>query len=175
MGEWLATVEFADGTRRYARYSTVVESVLSGLYPSADFSGPRAAPAGEPTRGHPEPATSPAHALVPVVITVEPDDRRWHALFDPWRDVLLGPHSPHHAGNLQGDFSLLLEVSGVKHLSAGAPATLCGRRIAGSELEFHRPAIPFGAFADLPDVPDVDLFAEWGAGTVCRECLLTTV
>ena len=57
MGTWLATIRFPDGTSKYARYSTVVEAVLSELYPSH----------------------RPAYGRDAV------DARSWHAVFDPGR------------------------------------------------------------------------------------------
>jgi hypothetical protein len=40
VGSWLATIRFPDGTTKYARYSTVVEAVLSGFYADADLTEP---------------------------------------------------------------------------------------------------------------------------------------
>jgi len=168
VGEWLATVRFGNGEIRYARYSTVTESVLSGLYPSVDRGGVRAAPAGEPTMGRPGDPPGAVDDLVPVEITVDPDGVRWHAVYDPARDLLVGPRSSHHRAGLQEDYHLV-----GAHLAKGSPVGLCGRAAALRELAFHRPHW----LDDLPrpDLPDIDLFAGWATGTVCRECLLATL
>jgi hypothetical protein len=178
VGEWLATVRFPDGSSRYARYSTVVESVLSSLYPSVEYSYGRQRPSGEPTDGLVGAAPAPASLLVRVLITVEPDDVSWHAFHDPARDVLLGPHSSHHRISLQYDYSLRSDISGMRHLSEGASRALCGVTADGPELPFRRshplgPSVPNGS--DISDSPEVDLFAEDAAGVICRDCLVATL
>jgi len=173
MGEWLATVRFGNGDVRYARYSTVVESVLSDLYPAANRDGPRALPAGEPDPGRPGDPPAPVDALLPVVITVEPDGATWHAVYDPARDVVAGPYSSMHCSRLQDEYYLRPEPSsGVRHLTTGTAAGLCGRAAGGDELPFHRPHWLVDAG---PEPPEIDLFADWAAGTVCRDCLLATL
>lgn len=172
MGEWLATVRFPDGSQRYARYSTVVECVLADLYPEVDRSQGRARPVGEPSPGRPTAPPSPIDELVRVLITVDPEEDCWHALFDPGRDLLLGPHSGYR--DLQADFSLVSDESGVRHLCAEAPRALCGRTAAGPESPFHRPLNPFGLLPES-DVPDMDPYAEWVTGTICRDCLVAAL
>src|SRR5262245_28596062 len=128
-----------NGDIRYARHSTVVESVLSELYPAANRDGPRADPAALPSRGRPESPPGTLDVLLAGRVEVEPEQREWHAVFAPWRDLLVGPRSSHHRVRLQDEFYLRLDTSGVRHLSNGSPIGLCGRAAGGDELPFHRP------------------------------------
>ncbi|WP_030440406.1 hypothetical protein [Actinoplanes subtropicus] len=174
MGEWLATVRFENGNIRYARYSTVVESVLSGLYMSVCHDGPRARPAGEPIAGRPGDPPAAVEDLVAVVITVDPDELTWHAVYDPARDLLVGPRSSHHRAALREEYHL---IGG--HLTKGPRLGLCGRAADGDEVPFHRPHWLDHAHLDAPppgsDLPEIDLFAGWAGGTVCRDCLMATI
>jgi hypothetical protein len=66
----VATIRFPDGNTKNARYSTVVEAVLSDSH--------RDVPAGD---------------LIPVTVTVGPDARTWHAVADAVSGDLVGPES----------------------------------------------------------------------------------
>jgi hypothetical protein len=165
MATWRATIRFPDGTAQYARYSTVVEAVLPDLYPG---SASEREVAGEPVAPDLSKPLSPVDRLTPVTIVVEPDNRTWHAVYDPARRQLLGPYSAFHAAELQARFSLAADDSGVRHLTRERAISRCGRPLPGPLLPFHR---PWSLESVESDVPDIDLFAGWSDGSVCRECL----
>jgi hypothetical protein len=187
VGRWLATVRFPDGTRKYATYSTVTESLLSGLYARMCPQGGRLPDGSQSYRaqvtGDPDPEFSDASPvlvdeLVPVVISVEPDDDTWHALFCPRRGVLLGPPHSRHAWQLQERFQLVPDVDGVRHLRpvdaaplpGQPPAAACGRPVPGEPLRFNTPWRSAGGIG-YEDGPRVDLYADLSRGDVCRDCL----
>lgn len=185
MGQWLATVAFPDGTRAYARYSTVVEVMFDELYPTFCPVGGtlpsgercyRAEAVGEPAPRRPDAPLSPLDELVPVVICRDPDGQPWHALYCPRRASVLGPRSNHHMITLQDDFELVTGPAGVRHLRAAAmaaPPPLCGAAAAGDPLPFHREPHYLGMPPPTePEPPQIDLFADWTTGTVCRRCLV---
>lgn len=191
MATWLATVEFPDGNTRYAAYSTVVESLLDALYPDRHLVGEilgdgspcyRAEPAGEPLAAFPERPRSPVDELVLVSVRCGPDEDVWSALYCPSRRLVLGPLSSHHRRHLQETFDVVLDEAGVRHLAppgSGGNAC-CGRPAVGPRVPFHIATDPFGLLADgqLADEPpaddpsELDLYADWDTGTVCRTCLL---
>lgn len=189
VGQWLATVRFPDDTRRYATYSTVVESLLSGLYPRMCPVGGtlpdgseccRAQVIGDPDPVFPDAGPVLIDELVPVVISVEPDDVTWHALFCPRREVLLGPPHYHHAHHLQERSQLVLDGDKVRHLRpvdavplpGQRPLAACGRPVSGEPLPFNTPWRSDG-WMGYEDGPRLDLYADWNRGDVCRECLVS--
>ncbi|MEV6846470.1 hypothetical protein [Actinoplanes sp. NPDC051411] len=161
MATWPAAIRFPDGTTKYARYSTVVEAVLSGFYSDALLTEPDPPVVAD---------FAPVADLVPVTVTVAPDDRTWHAVVDPARNELVGPRSASIGYDLQERFELARDADGVRHLRARKDVALCGRSAQGPALPFHR---PWSLDGSGPEVPDVDLFASWAGGAVCRDCLLT--
>ena len=186
VGTWLAVVQFPDGTRRYGSYSTVVESLLSHLYADMVPEGGtfadgsvcyRSRVTGEPEREFPDATPADLDELVAVVITTEPDEITWHALYCPRRAVVLGPMSPHHVYALQERFEVVPDGAGVRHLRRACPEeadAVCGRAVSGEPLPFHTPFLSDGRIG-YEDVPGTDLYAGWSAGDVCRECLVSQV
>ncbi len=189
MGKWLATVRFPDGTRKYATYSTVTESLLSGLYSEMCPEGStlpdgsecyRSEAAGEPDPEFPGAETAPVDELMPVLISVEPDDDTWHGLFCPRRRVVLGPLHSYHATLLQERFLLVPDGGEVRHLlradadpPLGQPPTAaCGRPVPGEPVTFNLPWRSDGRIG-YEDGPRMDLYAGWSRGDVCRECLVS--
>lgn len=189
MGRWLGTIEFPDGTRRYATYSTVVECLLPPLYAEMVPNGGtfpdgsacyRAEVIGEPEPAWPDTARAALDELVPIVISTEPDQVTWHALFCPRRAVILGPMSPHHLDTLQQRFELVADDAGVRHLRpAGAEVAaaqrsnaVCGQAVPGRPQPFHTPFRSDGVNG-YEYVPGTDLYARWPHGDVCRECLVS--
>jgi hypothetical protein len=191
MSEWLATVEFTDGTRRFARYSTVSCCVHDDLHAEVCRAGEilpsgnpshRAAPVGEPEPKYWQAPMSHVDDLIPVRITVEPDDDSWTSLYCARRRMVVGPRSSHHGWHLQNEFDLAVGVDGRQHLrpvfAAPPPdaerVAVCGAFAPGTPLPFHR----YQHYAGMPEPereppPLTDLFASWAAGTVCRTCLMT--
>ncbi|MFF5207840.1 hypothetical protein [Streptosporangium sp. NPDC000396] len=191
MGTWLATVRFPDGTRKYARYSTVVECMYDRLYSTACHYGDmlpdgqqcyRSAVTGEPDPQWPEAKRAPIDQLVPVEIGEEANNCTWHALYCPQRAMVLGPMSCDHMDELQYRYELVRGDDGVRHLcdfvisdarEDRRPNAACGRRVPGQLLPFHRIEPYLGMELDtLPeDLPPMDLYAEWDRDDLCRECL----
>lgn len=190
MGQWLATVEFPDGTRRYGTYSTVTERLLELLYSRMCPAGGtladgstcvRAQPVGEPDEHWPDAEPAPLADLVPVVISVEPDGHSWHALFCPARAVVLGPVTGQHVEGLQRRFELVADDDGVRHLRRAiievphggqVPSAACGRVVPAEPQPFYTPWRADGGIG-YEDVPGIDLYARWRDGDVCRECLVS--
>jgi len=187
MGQWLARVRFPDGQLRYARYSTVVEQLVSGLYD--DFRGEgatdalgnvsyRAAVADEPCPTDPDAPLSEPHEIVLVRIEVEPDDLTWPALFCPRRNQIIGPHSAFAADRVQRAFDLVRRDAQLHLVRADGAArrlTLCGEPAVGEVMPFCRYAAIVYQTMGTPEesVPaSRNLYAEWGDGHVCRRCLL---
>lgn len=184
MGTWLATIRFPDGTERYARYSTVVECIVSSLYAEVCRDGEtlpggdlcyRDEVAGEPLPASPEAPPAPMDELLLVSVEEQANNSEWHALYCPSRSILLGPAGGFHRYELQENFDLIRDDDGVRHLCEGAgPDTECGRRLAGEPLGLYFPSLGPGASGDEPDPPPApDLFAEWDAPDFCRLCLFT--
>ena len=177
MSTRLATVHFPDGTRKYARYSTTVGAVHHPLYarPALD---------GEPDPNHPGLPPEPADQLLPVVVGVEPGDRRWHALFSPRRAMLLGPLSPHHHHELQQNLELIPDDQDVRHLcrfavreeyiGPVAPNSLCGRVLRDRPLPYLQ---THDWLTGLPteQPPDTDLYAQWHRPDLCHPCLIVAL
>lgn len=190
MGRWLATVRFPDGTERYAEYSTVVESLVGPLRPEVCRIGGtlpsgnqcyRDEAVGEPLPDDRDAPLSPAGELVLVTVTTQPDDDVWHALYCPSRAFVVGPNSDFYRYALQEDYDLIRDDDGVRHLCrwASTPA-VCGAEPAGEPLGFHfpSPGMHWNEETDGPyptSPPAADLYAEWGAGDLCRTCLVTWV
>src|SRR5262245_64428743 len=116
MGTWLARVHFPNGRVRYARYSTVVEALVSELYDDFCDKGEtdelgnvcyRAEVRGEPSPVDCSKPLSGPIDIIPVRIEVEPDRMTWPALFCPRRNQIVGPHSEFDARHLQQTFKLL--------------------------------------------------------------------
>jgi hypothetical protein len=160
MGEWMATVRFPDGTRKYARYSTNVESMVGPLYSAACRNGDTL-PDGErcyraTVVGEPDPqwlSARPAPLDQLVLVEVEQDHYTWHALFCPRRAIVIGPLSSYHMGELQRRYELVRDDGGVRHLREpfvfdggceGLPNTACGRCAHGQPLPFYCPDSYFG-------------------------------
>lgn len=184
---WLATVLFPDGTRKYGTYSTVVECLLSHLFAEMVPEGGtlpdgstchRAQVIGDHEPEWPDAERAPLDKLVPVVISVEPDQDTWHALYCPRRAAVLGPMSSYHVYALQRRFELVPDGDGVRHLrqavidatAAGPPDAACGRSVPGEPQPFHTPWRSDGGIGYV-DVPGSDLYADWTRGDVCRVCL----
>lgn len=137
MAEWLARVHFPDGTVRYARYSTVVEAVLSDLYDdfhdkgeTDDFGNVRSRGAvkGEPSPADPGAPLSEPQEIIPVRIEVEPNNRTWPALYCARRKQVIGPMSGYAADRVQRKFNLVGRDDQLHLVHAFEPAGLPPRR-----------------------------------------------
>jgi hypothetical protein len=103
VGQWLARVHYPDGQVRYAKYSTVVEALVSYLYD--DFHSPvetddfgfvswdRGEVKGDPSPIDLSKSLSEPDELILVRIEVEPDRMTWPALYCPRRNQIVGPFS----------------------------------------------------------------------------------
>ncbi|GAA2846359.1 hypothetical protein Acy02nite_48280 [Actinoplanes cyaneus] len=174
MGTWMATIRFPDGTERYARYSTVVAALASDLYQAFHVEHHRAEPTGEPLPTFPERPHAPIDELIPVVISPAPDDCRWHAVYCPRQQRVLGPVVSYHFRNLQGHNELTRgSVDGRRHLSQVHGRGLCGAPVLDTPLPYRNLCSFWGPAEERPEEPpDQDLFAEWDSPDICRECLL---
>jgi hypothetical protein len=130
---WPAAIRFPDGTTKYARYSTVVEAVLSGFYSDALLTEPVPPVVAD---------FAPVADLVPVTVTVAPDDRTWHAVVDPARNELVGPRSASIGYDLQERFELARDADGVRHLRARKDVALCGPVSARPGPAFPSSVVP---------------------------------
>jgi hypothetical protein len=181
MGTWLARVHFPDGAVRYARYSTVVEALVSDLYDhfhdkgETDESGNvcgRAQVAGEPSPADPGQSLSAPEQIILVRIEVEPDHMTWHALYCPRRAQIIGPHAKFSADRVQHIFELVRRNNRLHLVRAdGAERTLCGEPAAGEITPYLRYDYP-GRPDDPGEPAPRDLYAEWRDDVVCRQCLL---
>ena len=181
MGTWLARVHFPDGHVRYAKYSTVVEALVSSLYDHFRDEGEtddlgdvcyRAQVTGEPSPVDPCQSLSEPDAIIPVRIEVEPDRMTWRALYCPRRKQIIGPHSKFAADKVQHSFELVRRKDRLHLVHAdGADRTLCGVPAAGETIAFFNYDYP-----NKPEDPSEpaprDLYAEWSDGVVCWHCLL---
>jgi hypothetical protein len=181
MGTWLVRVHFPNGVVRYARYSTVVEALVSDLYEDVrdkgeiDDSGNicyRAEVAGEPSPVDPRQPLSEPEEIILVRIEVEPDHMTWPALYCRRRKQIVGPHSKFVAAAVQHRFELIRRDDRLHLVSAdGATQTLCGEPADGKVMPFLRYDYP-GKLEDTSEPAPRDLYAEWSDGHVCRRCLL---
>jgi hypothetical protein len=181
MGSWLARVHFPNGQVRYARYSTVVEELVSDLYDNFCDEGEtddlghvcyRAEVRGEPSPVDPSKSLSEPNEIIPVRIEVEPDHITWPALYCPRRNEIVGPRSKYFADTLQQTFNLVRR-NGRLHLvrADGGDRTLCGEPAAGEIAPFYVCEYP-GKPEDPSEPAPRNLYAEWSDGLVCRQCLL---
>jgi hypothetical protein len=182
MGTWLARVYFPDGRVRYARYSTVVEEVFSELHDHFRDKGEtdelgnicsRRQVKGEPSPVDRGKSLSGPNDIIPVRIEVEPNRMTWPALYCPRQNQIVGQHSEFFTHSLQQTFKLV-QLNDRLHLvrARGADRTLCGEPAVGEVMPFLR-------YRDYPGKPEDpsepaarNLYAEWGDGLVCRQCLL---
>jgi hypothetical protein len=181
MGTWLARVHFPNGDVRYARYSTVVEALVSDLYDHFRGQGEtddlgnvcyRAEVAGEPLPVYPSQPLSEPDEIMPVRIEVEPDGMTWPALYCPRRKQIIGPHSKFTADKVQRTFELVRQNDRLHLVRADAiRRTLCGQPASREVIPFLRYDYP-GKPEDPSDPAPRDLYAEWSNGIVCPHCLL---
>lgn len=171
MGTWMATVRFPDGTERYARYSTVVDALVSDLYTMFHVEHHRESPNGEPLPTFRDRSHARLDELIPVVISHAPDDWRWHAVYCPRRCMILGPTASAHAWLTQNRNDLVHGTGdGLRHLSQLRGQGLCGAPVVDTPLPY-RHYIWWGD--DAPEQPAAtDIYAEWTSADMCRECLL---
>ena len=181
MGTWLARVHFPNGDVRYARYSTVVEVLVSDLYDHFRDKGQtddlgnvcyRAEVTGEPLPVDPSQPLSEPDEIVLVRIEVEPDRMTWPALYCPQRKQIIGPLSKFTADKLQRTFELVRQNDHFHLVHAEATRrTLCRQPVSGEAIPFLRYDYS-GKSEDPSDPAPRDLYAEWSDGVVCRQCLL---
>ncbi|WP_436525477.1 hypothetical protein [Actinoplanes sp. HUAS TT8] len=171
MGTWMATIRFPDGVERYARYSTVVEALVSDLYPASHVHNYREEPAGEPLPTFRDRPRAPVDQLIPVVISHAPDDDRWHAVYCPQRCMIVGPVSPYRSWRIQEANDLVPgDGDGLRHLSQLRERGLCGAPVVDAPLTYRR-YLSWGEDGD-DQPPFTDIYADWAGGEMCRDCLL---
>lgn len=182
MGTWLARVHFPNGQVRYARYSTNMEELLSGLYDDFCAEGEmdergnvcyRAEVKGEPLPVDLSKSLSEPDEIIPVRIEVGPHGMTWPALYCPRRNQIVGPHRKFAFDTVQHNFELIQRNDRFHLVHAdGADRTLCGELAVGKIIPFLRYYCE-GKFEGLPEpAAPRDLYAEWSDGLVCRKCLL---